>query len=427
METLGSKRQFAYLLCSVLLSLALVACGGTGNSTNSSSSNVGSSSGATNPGSGSSGGTSQDAGGSGVTRSSNGSVYLYSSIYTDGGGVTAFAQNGTGTLTQVSGSPYIQQAAASMGALAAFNGYVYISNLGPLTSTHPELVYYRVDPATGALTQVDTVDAGVGTNGDSQMRSLLINPADNVMYGIFQYTVATYSLSSSGAPTFVSSTAPSSDSVWGFDFMQHGPYAYAAIQNGNPSSGFQVPEIHLLTIAADGSLHDSRTVATLSNASGMAGDLKVDPSGKFVVVSTGERNEQLSVYAIQSDGSLVEVPGSPFSTGAEQLRYMAFDSTGNFLYTVNQHEEEPQTESVQVFSMNQSTGALTSVQTLNQLNEQNVTWLKVDGNFVYLTNVVGGTHSVITTYTRAAKTGQLTQTSVTTVDKALGQTETLHE
>ncbi|HVZ15651.1 MAG TPA: beta-propeller fold lactonase family protein [Terriglobales bacterium] len=259
------------------------------------------------------------------------------------------------------------------------------------------------------------------------MRTLWVNPAHNVMYGVFQHTVATYSLSSTGQPTFITSTAPSTDSVWGFDFMPQGPYAYAAIQNGNPRAGFQTPEIHLLTMSDDGSLSDSRSVVTLPNASGIAGDLKIDPSGKFVVVSNGQRNEQLSVYAIQSDGSLSEVPGTPFSTGAEQLRYMAFDSTGKSFYAVNQHAEEPQAESVEVFSFDQSTGKLTPIQTLDQPNEQNVTWLSVDGNLVYLTNVMEGTHSTITVFNRDANTGQLTQATVANVNNALGQTEVLHE
>jgi 6-phosphogluconolactonase (cycloisomerase 2 family) len=259
------------------------------------------------------------------------------------------------------------------------------------------------------------------------MRRLVPSPSGKAIYGVFQYTIVSYAIGSDGTPSVIATTTPSTDSVWGFDAIPGGPYAYAAIQNGNPRSGFQEPEIHVLTVGSNGAVTDSRSVIHLPTATGIAGDLKVDPSGKYVVVSTGQTNDQLSVFAIQNDGSLSEVAGSPFSTTAQELRYMAFDSTGKFLYVLNQQDAEPQTESVQVFSFDQATGTLALLQTLPQPNEQIATWLKVDGNFVYVTNLTNGTSSTITTFSRDANNGQLTQVSVTNADKALGQTEVLHQ
>ena len=456
MSSEKNQGRVVYLFVSTVLSIALTACGGASHSTMSTSSaNVtGSASGGASSGttststsntatagsgaagtssSGSSSGTSGSTGSSSGTSggsSSTGATYVYGALYANGGGVVGYSQNSSAMLTAVGGSPYVQQGAAGMSSLAAYNGYVYMANIpGSQTniSNHTQLIYYRADAATGELTQVDTSDAGVGTNGDSSLRRLQVNSDKNVMYGVFQYTISTYSLSSSGLPSFVGSATPSTDSVWGFDFMPNGPYAYAAIQNGNPKQGFQTPQIVLMNIASDGSLSVNRPVATLANASGIAGYLNVDPTGKYVVVTNGQQNDHLSVFAIQGDGSLQEVPGSPFAAGEQNLGLMAFDSSGKFLYVVSNELYQPQGENLQVFSFNASTGALAQVQNITEPNEVMESWLKVDGNFVYLTNVAGtALSSTITVYNRDSNTGMLTQASNTTVQSAIAQTETLH-
>src|SRR5581483_12167831 len=142
---------------------------------------------------------------------------------------------------------------------------------------------------------------------------LWVNSKKNVMYGVFQWTIVTYGFDSNGTPSIGNSSQPSTDDVTGFDFLPNGPYAYASIQNGNPKQGFQTPQIMLLTMASDGSVTTSRAVATLSG--NFSGFLKIDPTGKYVVVQDGNNNNELRVFSIQADGSLTEVAGSPFSTG----------------------------------------------------------------------------------------------------------------
>ncbi len=426
------KLQFGSVVCLCLLLTLLWGCGGSNSNNSGSTGSNGASSGTTtgnsNSASGSAGGTSaggSNSGNTGNSSGSTGSTYAYAAVSVDGGGVVGYQQDSSGNLTSVSGSPYIAQGAATLGALAANNGYVYISNIASDASYTPELFYYHSDSSTGALTPVGTVIAG--TNGDSEIRKLWVNSNKNLMYGVFQWTISSYSIGSNGQPALISSIAPSTDSVWGFDFVPNRSYAYAAIQNGNPKQGFQYPQIVLLNINGDGSLSINRTLLTMNTASGIEGDLKVDPSGRYVIVSNGQSNELLSVFAIQGDGSLTEVAASPFTTGSQQLRFLSFDSTGKYLYAVNQHAEQPQAEDVEVFSFDASTGKLTQIQDLKQPDQQIVTWFKVDGNYAYLTNIIGGNKSTITVFNRDANTGQLTQASVTNVDKALGQTDTLHQ
>jgi len=330
------------------------------------------------------------------------------------------------TLTPVLGSPFVSKSAGGMGALAAYNGNLYIAHYTSLAG-QTQLVQFKVDPLTGSVSQAATFDAGVPADGDNMIRRLYVNSAHKVLYAQFQWTVNSFSLAADGTPKLLNSVQPSTGSVWGFDFMPNGPYAYAAIQNGNPKVRFQAPQIVLLNVNPDGSLTVNRTLLTLNNSSGLAGDLRIDPSGKFVVVTNGQNNEQISVFAIQGDGSLKEVSGSPFQTGSQMAVQMAFDSTGQFLYLFNNVEYVPQTETLQTFALNSSTGELTPVQTLDLPDMMRSAWLQVDGNFVYVANdVSSGLGATITIYNRDAKTGELTQASTTNLADSIGEIDTLH-
>jgi 6-phosphogluconolactonase (cycloisomerase 2 family) len=420
------QRQLVSFVCSLLLLVAAVGCGGSSSSSNTGSNSSGTNSGSTGATSGSSnpgntGGSGGNTGGS--ASSSTGPTYVYAPIYADQGGVEGFSQDTAGNLKPVPGSPVTPQAFGATGALAAYNGNVYIGSY-PDTTGHTVLIQYKANSSDGSLTQVGSKPALASGQGDTGLRKLWVNSKHNVMYGVYQWTVVTYALASDGTPSIITSTAPSTDSVTGFDFMPNGPYAYAAIQNGNPKTGFQTPQIMLLTMVSDGSVTTTRSVATLNQ--NFSGDLKIDPSGKYVVAQDGFNDNEIRVFAIQSDGSLTEVPGSPFAAGTQYSSFLAFDPSGKFLYSLSQSPAQPQPENLQVYSFDPSSGKLAQVQNIAEPNEQNALGLTVDGNFVYITNTQGGTQSTITVYNADPNTGMLTQSTVNTVPRPVGQTEVLH-
>lgn len=427
MNSKTGLRQLLLRVCTflgLLLLILLTACGGFTSSNGSGTTAAGSSNGNGSSGSGAGGMNTGDS--SSGNSGSSAATYVYSAIYTDAGGVAEFKLDpASGNLTPLAGSPLLAQSGSSMSALAAVNGFVYTANR-PDRSIAPVLIEYKADPNTGALTQAGTIDAGTTVNGDNGMRRLVVSPSGKNMYGVLQWTIVSYAIGTDGTPSVLKATSPSTDSVWGFDVMPNGSYAYAAIQNGNPKQGFQMPEIHLLLVGSDGAVTDVRSVRSLPNASGIAGDLKIDPSGKYVAVTNGQMNDQISVYAIGGDGSLSEIPGSPFATGAQNMVFMAFDSTGKYLYVLNNGEAEPRPQDVETFSFDAASGKLSKLQDLSLPNEQMASWMTVDSDFVYVTNVTGGINSTITTFKRDANTGQLTQVGSGTVAKAVGQTQALH-
>jgi hypothetical protein len=73
-----------------------------------------------------------------------------------------------------------------MQALAANTGHVYIEHqVG--TGTPTELIQFRADASTGALTPVGTTDTGTGpTHDDAEVRKLLVKASGKAMYGVFQ-------------------------------------------------------------------------------------------------------------------------------------------------------------------------------------------------------------------------------------------------
>jgi 6-phosphogluconolactonase (cycloisomerase 2 family) len=128
--------------------------------------------------------------------------------------------------------------------------------------------------------------------------------------------------------------------------------------------------------------------------------VKVDPSGKYLygVDSPG----MIFAFAIQSDGSLIAVPGSPFAAGGGP-QSLAFDATGSFLYVANVSDNN-----LSGYSLDATTGALTplakspySISGTNPLPNQ----IATAGHFLYVANHLAQSIQVFA----ISSTGDLTQ------------------
>jgi 6-phosphogluconolactonase len=90
----------------------------------------------------------------------------------------------------------------------------------------------------------------------------------------------------------------------------------------------------------------------------------VTPSGKFVYVSSTTSSGgavtavDINAFAVQSDGSLKAVPGSPFSMGANGIPGMGMDPKGQYLYV---SASTGSGGAVAAFAINGTNGALTPV------------------------------------------------------------------
>ena len=135
-------------------------------------------------------------------------------------------------------------------------------------------------------------------------------------------------------------------------------YVYAANYNSNDVSAYVINSSTGALTPIPGSPFN--TAGGQANQ-GQTGSVAVDPSGKFVYVSSTQPSPEISAYAINaSTGALTPIPGSPFAAGAGPGQ-LAIDPSGKFLFEANEYSTASGSGGVFVFTINSSTGALTTV------------------------------------------------------------------
>lgn len=432
MNGVGNRSLSAFALGCALL---LFGCGGGRNSANSSTNtgNTGTSApttGSSNPGStgGTGSGTTGSSGSGGTGSGTTGgttrtsTTYLYSGTAISPGEVRGYkVDTSSGTLTEVSGSPFAlsQNGFSTGGAITASNGFVYAVNR-PGEQTAVSVYTFKSDSSTGALT-LSGNPVPVTPQSDPDVREIKLSPDGKTAYMTSQWNVYAVALND-GSPATLNSQPLTTGDVWGFAVAGH--FAYAGIQDGNPKSGFAQPVIKRMVINADGSLGTPQTIATLADAN-IPYDLATDANGKFLAATTGFNSGDVSVWAVSSTtGDLAAVPGSPFSTSGGILKFLRFDPSGTHLYAINNPDFEPRHEDIRVFSVG-GNGALTSTQTVDLGDGQQATDFKVEDNFAYITNATGGGQSNVTVLRQDTSSGQLSVANKASVASPLGGVATL--
>lgn len=185
-------------------------------------------------------------------------------VVTGGSHVSVFTIDpNTGTPAAVDN--FFPTGAASTAVIIDPTGrFAYVTNSGS-----NDVSAYRVDTATGALTEIDQ-------NGDAA--------GTTVAAGLGPVSVA---------------VDPS------------GRFAYVANRVSNDISGYTIGSSGALTpLDAHPGILGVQNFPAGTNPN----SITVDPSGRFVYVTNGG-SENVSAYSIGSDGMLTEIPGSPFRAG----------------------------------------------------------------------------------------------------------------
>jgi 6-phosphogluconolactonase (cycloisomerase 2 family) len=167
-----------------------------------------------------------------------------------------------------------------------------------------------------------------------------------------------------------------------------GRYAYA-IENGKIAAYAFDP--------TSGRLRVIQSVAASTNNTNTGGAVTVHPSNKFVYVPTGSNS--IAGFKIGSTGLLTTLSGSPFPTAYNTTAVIYFTPTGKFGYTENWPNN------VEMFSVNTTTGALTSLGTVSLGSETSDLAITAKGNFIYAAN---NGNSTISGFAINPTTGALT-------------------
>ena len=287
----------------IALAIVLSACGGSTNAANNSAPTAPT---ATPPAGGSGtpsgSGTGTGSGGSGSggsggtpTPSSSGNRYLYVGIAGNQGGVDGFKVDpATGAMTEVPGAPLLfgtaQDAYSEAGPVAAVKGFVYVG-FGPPNFAAPVIRAYAVDAATGQLGNFTQIDAGAQKD-DDQMRGLVTDSSQHNLYVVYQNNIASFLINSDGSLSYLgTATNLATAFVSALTISPTGQLAFLMVDNcppkGNNCTG--PPDFLLLTRDPNsGALSNTSKLMGQNNVSDVSGliTFAFDNTGKYFVAWT---------------------------------------------------------------------------------------------------------------------------------------------
>lgn len=217
---------------------------------------------------------------------------------------------------------------------SAFSGQVFVYAIG----------------SGGLLTPLSS--SLVTLNSSTPIQDLEIAPSNSLVFAS-SGTAGVYSLSfnsSDGALQQVNGVLPPKQSPgadYGMAITPSGNYLLVA-ETG-------VGAVRVLSISSGGGLSEISGSPFKTDTGAFA--VLVDSAGKYAYVAN-RANGSISAFSIGTTGALTAVTGSPFSTGGSPSQ-MVEDKTDTYLAVVNATGNPD----LQVFTINSSTGALSSFKT----------------------------------------------------------------
>lgn len=246
------------------------------------------------------------------------SKFLYSA--NDGGSVSGFTiDNITGVLTAMFGSPFAAGVSPSALASDPSGKFLYAANTGGGT-----ISAYTIDSTTGVLTPLATALTTSGSAG------MAVHPTGKFLYAAVDASgIDAFTIGTNGALTLIRNVPPlTGGRPQAVVVDGTGKYLYAADGVGG---------VEFYTInATTGDLTVGRTTPFTAGTGPVA--ITADTAGKFVYVANQDSNN-VSGYAILSDGTLTALSGSPYAVGTAGSNpspiAVKLDTSEKFVYTTN--------------------------------------------------------------------------------------------
>jgi 6-phosphogluconolactonase (cycloisomerase 2 family) len=269
---------------------------------------------------------------------------------------------------------------------------------------------YTINPTTGALTSIGPP----ATTNDVGTDSVTIDPLGKFAYvaNEGQYdtdgSVSAYSIDpTTGALTStsggISGNSPAFCCFTAVAVHPSDKFAYVANGDSFPRS------VSMYTVnAASGALTYFGTIA----AEGFPTSVVVDPSGQFVYVAANSDSEpepgSVSMYTINASTGALTSTGT-IAAGVNPGSIVV-DPTGKFAYVANSGSND-----ISMYTISASTGALTSIGTIATGAGPVSVTVDPTGKFAYVAN--SGSDD-ISMYTINSTTGALTFTGSTATDRS---------
>ena len=292
-------------------------------------------------------------------------------------------------------------------AMDSAGKFAYVADAGCGGGFTGYVSMYTINAVTGALTSIGP-PAPV-PDDEEFTDAVTVDPSGKFVYvassgdqwDIDFGNVSTYTINpTTGALTSTGTGGPGGDYPNSLVVDPSGKFAYAADGGVLPSGSFGGSNnVSMYTI-------DSTTGALTLMGAIAAGNgpdsVAVDPSGKFVYVTNENESSgpagSVSMYTLDgTTGALTSIGTIP--AGAEPVS-VAADPAGLFAYVANFGSNN-----VSMYSINATTGALTAIGTIDAGTNPDSVAVDPAGKFAYVTN--NGSNNV-SIYTINATTGALT-------------------
>ena len=293
--------------------------------------------------------------------------------------------------------------------------FAYVANGGLFSDLFPtpgNVSMYTINPATGALTAMapGTIAAGLhplSVAVDASGRFAYV--ANNDSFNVSMYSVG---LTGALAATATGTIAAGGAGPTAVAVDPSGRFAYVA-NGGDGLAGF-FGSVSMYTIdATTGALTSIGTIG----AGLFPGAVAVDPSGRFAYVANGDLfrgTGSVSTYAIDATTGALTSTGTTVTAGAGASS-VAVDPSGKFAYVTHEFSDN-----VSMYTINAATGALTSIGTIAAGIAPRSVAVDPSGRFAYVANGgdgLAGFFGSVSMYTIDATTGALT--SIGTIDARL--------
>jgi 6-phosphogluconolactonase (cycloisomerase 2 family) len=317
---------------------------------------------------------------------------------------------------------FLQSSYSSTGVLSAISSFASTGNQPAGLAVHPtgKFAYvanygtvsqFSLNQTTGVPTSITTAiasNAGTGCSG------IAVDPTGKYLY-VTNYEVNTVSQFSinqtTGALTVITTAVGSGTFPFDIAVDPSGKYAYVANQSAGTVSQY--------SISLNGGLSNLFGTVSASaistGASTTPSGIAVDPTGRFAYVGTYTGNSIAQFSINQTTGALTSI-GTSIATGASSNPTgIAVDPTGKFVYVVLEGNG-----TLAQYSINQITGVLTSISTpIATGSSPKKVVVDPTGRFAYVSNYGGTT---VSQYSINQTTGALTSitTAITTGSGPIG-------
>jgi hypothetical protein len=262
--------------------------------------------------------------------------------------LSGFSVGANGALTKIPGSPFSTGGAGIAGGFFAANRvtvstagrYLYASN-----GASGSISGFSINPATGFLTPIPGSPFPVDGIGSFVGYSVAVSPNNRFLYCTNDAlrTIWAFSIAPNGSLTPIPGTpftGGSSGLIDGIKVSANGRFLAAAL---TPDLGFGLGppgSVLMFSIASNGAL----TPVPGSPFAGAGGTFHAEivgidincASNQLFAASSSFGPTLVNVFSIASNGALSPIPGSPFSFGGTNSNVGLLSPGGKFLFVSNQ-------------------------------------------------------------------------------------------